>query len=168
MKYFLLTNKGSSISNLSYLKTIILFMVMAQWSYRSTVTDSLFIQLEILNGKNRIPVLNQLADEFKRHPTSTKDYEVEVVEPEPDQVDEVLFLATVVPRGPDDAALEDVGQRHRLREIQAGPLPDRGPLAQVAPGLEAGGRPVLFPRAVHGDHRVEPHGDHGELGRQVK
>ena len=58
-------------------------MVMAQWSYRSTVTDSLFIQLEILNGKNRIPVLNQLADEFKRHPTSsqTKDYAVEVVEP---------------------------------------------------------------------------------------
>ena len=83
MKYFLLTNKDSSTSNLSYLKTIILFMVMAQWSYRSTVTDSLFIQLEILNGKNRIPVLNQLADEFKCHPTSsqTKDYAVEVVEP---------------------------------------------------------------------------------------
>ena len=58
MKYFLLTNKGSSISNLSYLKTIILFMAMAQWSYRSTVTNSLVIQLEILNGKNRIPVLN--------------------------------------------------------------------------------------------------------------
>ena len=83
MKYFLLTNKGSSISNLSYLKTIILFMVMAQWSYRLTVTDSLVTQLEILNGKNRIPVLNQLPDEFKRHPISsqTKDYAVEVIEP---------------------------------------------------------------------------------------
>ena len=58
-------------------------MVMAQWSYRSTVTDRLFIQLEILNGKNRIPVLNQLADEFKCHPISsqTKDYAVEVIEP---------------------------------------------------------------------------------------
>jgi len=58
-------------------------MVMAQWSYRLTVTDSLVTQLEILNGKNRISVLNQLADEFKCHPTSsqTKDYAVEVVEP---------------------------------------------------------------------------------------
>ena len=83
MKYFLLTNKDSSTSNLSYLKTIILFMVMAQWSYRLTVTDSLVTQLEILNGKSRTPVLNQLADEFKCHPTlsQTKDYEVELVEP---------------------------------------------------------------------------------------
>ena len=83
MKYFLLTNKDSSTSNLSYLKTIILFMAMAQWGYRPTVTDSLVTQLEILKGKNRIPVLNQLADEFKCHPTSsqTKDYAVEVVEP---------------------------------------------------------------------------------------
>ena len=58
-------------------------MVMAQWSYRLTVTDSLVTQLEILNGKSRIPVLNQLADEFKCHPTlsQTKDYEVELVEP---------------------------------------------------------------------------------------
>ena len=58
-------------------------MVMAQWSYRLTVTDSLVTQLEILNGKSRTPVLNQLADEFKCHPTSsqTKDYAVEVVEP---------------------------------------------------------------------------------------
>ena len=83
MKYFLLTNKDSPTSNLSYLKTIILFMVMAQWSYRLTVTESLVTQLEILKGKNRIPVLNQLADEFKCHPTSsqTKDYAVEAVEP---------------------------------------------------------------------------------------
>ena len=82
MKYFLLTNKDSSTSNLSYLKTIILFMVMAQWSYRLTVTDSLVTQLEILNGKSRTPVLNQLADEFKCHPTlsQTKDYAVEAVE----------------------------------------------------------------------------------------
>ena len=58
-------------------------MVMAQWSYRLTVTDSLVTQLEILNGKSRTPVLNQLADEFKCHPTlsQTKDYEVELVEP---------------------------------------------------------------------------------------
>ena len=58
-------------------------MVMAQWSYRLTVTDSLVTQLEILNGKSRTPVINQLADEFKCHPTSsqTKDYAVEVVEP---------------------------------------------------------------------------------------
>ena len=58
-------------------------MVMAQWSYRLTVTDSLVTQLKILNGKNRTSVLNQLADEFKCHPTSsqTKDYAVEVVEP---------------------------------------------------------------------------------------
>ena len=58
-------------------------MAMAQWGYRPTVTDSLVTQLEILKGKNRIPVLNQLADEFKCHPTSsqTKDYAVEVVEP---------------------------------------------------------------------------------------
>ena len=57
-------------------------MVMAQWSYRLTVTDSLVTQLEILNGKSRIPVLNQLADEFKCHPTlsQTKDYAVEAVE----------------------------------------------------------------------------------------
>ena len=83
MKYFLLTNKNSSTSNLSYLKTIILFMAMAQWGYRPTVTDSLVTQLEILNGKSRTPVLNQLADEFKCHPTSsqTKDYAVEVIEP---------------------------------------------------------------------------------------
>ena len=83
MKYFLLTNKDSPTSNLSYLKTIILFMAMAQWGYRPTVTDSLVTQLEILNGKSRTPVLNQLADEFKCHPTSsqTKDYAVEAVEP---------------------------------------------------------------------------------------
>ena len=58
-------------------------MAMAQWGYRLTVTDSLVTQLEILKGKIRIPVLNQLADEFKCHPTSsqTKDYAVEVVEP---------------------------------------------------------------------------------------
>ena len=58
-------------------------MVMAQWSYRLTVTDSLVTQLEILNGKSRTPVLNQLADEFKCHPalSQTKDYEVELVEP---------------------------------------------------------------------------------------
>ena len=57
-------------------------MVMAQWSYRLTVTDSLVTQLEILNGKSRTPVLNQLADEFKCHPTlsQTKDYAVEAVE----------------------------------------------------------------------------------------
>ena len=57
-------------------------MVMAQWSNRLTVTDSLVTQLEILNGKSRTPVLNQLADEFKCHPTlsQTKDYAVEAVE----------------------------------------------------------------------------------------
>ena len=58
-------------------------MVMAQWNYRLIITDSLVTQFKILNGKNKIPVLNQLADEFKCHPTSsqTKDYAVEVVEP---------------------------------------------------------------------------------------
>ena len=58
-------------------------MVMAQWSNRLTVTDSLVTQLKILNGKNRTSVLNQLADEFKCPPTSSqiKNYAVEVVEP---------------------------------------------------------------------------------------
>ena len=58
-------------------------MVMAQWSNRLTVTDSLVTQLKILNGKNRTSVLNQLADEFKCPPTSsqTKNYAVEVAEP---------------------------------------------------------------------------------------
>jgi len=69
MKYFLLTNKDSSTSNLSYLKTIILFMVMAQWSNRLTVTDSLVTQLKILNGKNRTSVLNQQASDTFSPPT---------------------------------------------------------------------------------------------------